>query len=282
MSDKNNDGLNLMDFADMDDDIIKNMESAEAQDELEEIINDDHIPDTPPTEAEFDKAAELISTSDEVAAQNKAELDELESPLIVHKKSDASYQETASDVVMEETHVEEDAPTLTRHRFRKEKTNNHTGLKVFIIILVICAVVFAGLYYGGVIKLDNNKETKPTVTTEESTTSLEQKYEGKIVVKGMYIFVDGVEVNGIEGLQSALKYVEPSPTAYEIVKENADAIFLNDNILPLMSEMGFYDETTVISTIAKTGLIAEAEKTTKATTKPITKKATTKATTEAE
>ena len=47
----------------------------------------------------------------------------LDSPLVVQKEGDASYQECASDFDMNATHTDEDSdvPTLQRHRFRKEK-----------------------------------------------------------------------------------------------------------------------------------------------------------------
>ena len=46
----------------------------------------------------------------------------LDSPLVVHKKDDASYQEANTEVSMQNTHVDEDSdmPTLERHRFKKE------------------------------------------------------------------------------------------------------------------------------------------------------------------
>ena len=49
--------------------------------------------------------------------------EKLDSPLVVHKKGDASYQEENNEVSMQNTHVDEDsdAPTLERHRFKKEK-----------------------------------------------------------------------------------------------------------------------------------------------------------------
>ena len=49
--------------------------------------------------------------------------EKLDSPLVVHKKGDASYQEEGNEVSMQNTHVDEDsdAPTLERHRFKKEK-----------------------------------------------------------------------------------------------------------------------------------------------------------------
>ena len=47
----------------------------------------------------------------------------LDFPLVVHKKDDASYQEANTEVSMQNTHVDEDSdmPTLERHRFKKEK-----------------------------------------------------------------------------------------------------------------------------------------------------------------
>ena len=49
--------------------------------------------------------------------------EKLDSPLVVHKKGDASYQEEGNEVSMQNTHVDEDsdAPTLERHRFKKRK-----------------------------------------------------------------------------------------------------------------------------------------------------------------
>lgn len=238
--------------------------SEEHIDELIEIVEgENHIPDVPPTEEEFASAQKILSTSEEVAEQAKQELEELESPLIVHKVTDASYQETASDISMDETHITDEGPTLERHRFRKEKKKGGKTWKFLLVLIVIVAAVFAGLYYGGVIGSEKPETTtKPAESTTETTTSIEQAYEGKIVLKGTYIFIDGVEVNGIEGLQNALKYEDPSPTAYEIIKEDANSDFLNNEVIPVMMKMGFYSEDTVISTIVNTGLVAEAEKTT--------------------
>lgn len=255
--------------------------SEKQYDNLFEIVEDEnHTPDVPPTDAEFDLAAKIISASDEVAAQNKEELEQLESPLIVHKSTDASYQETASGITMEETHVDDDQPTLERHRFRKQPKKKGRGALAFLVVIVIACAVFAGVYFGAIAP----NKAKPTTTHKSSgvtqtTTTIQQAYEGKIVVKGTYIFVDGIEVDGIDGLQRELKYQDPSPTKYEIVKENANADFLNNDILPLMLDMGFYNKKTVISTIAKTGLVAKDEMTTvkkqTQTSKPTTKKQTT-------
>lgn len=244
----------------IDESLMQSQEEADNnEDEFVHIIEDSEITDTPIPEAELKQAEKIITVNEEIAQFNKEVLGKLESPLIVHKKSDASYEDTASSQEMSETHTEEERPNLIRHRFRKDKKKkNHWALP--IIIIVVAAAVFTGLYFSGI--LSPQKEERTTADTNssaETTTTLQQAYEGKIVIKNTYIFVDGVEVNGIEGLQNALKYVDPSPTAYEIVKEDANADFLNNDVLPLMLDMGFYDESTVISTTASTGLIAQEE-----------------------
>lgn len=185
---------------------------------------------------------------------------QLDSPLVVHKKSDASYQETASEIVMNETHTEDDGPTLERHRFKKDSKKGSKGWIVLVVIIIIAAV-FAGLYYGGVIKFDKNNTTASTTesTTESTTLSLQEQYKGTIVVKGTYIFVDGSEVDGLNGLQKKIKYDDPSPTAYKIIDEGANNDFLNYNILPLLQSMGFYGEDTVITHIESTGLMSKDE-----------------------
>jgi hypothetical protein len=215
---------------------------------------------------------QIVTDNDEIDEFNKTVLGKLESPLIVHKKSDASYEENASYLEMNETHTDEQRPTLTRHRFKKDPKKKHKGFKIFIVVIVILAGVFAGLYYTGNITFTGRETTKKTtVSTSETTTSLEQAYEGKIVIKNTYIFVDGVEVDGINGLQNALKYQDPSPTAYEIVIEGSaddfDDSFYNYEIYPVLQDLGFIDDTTVVTHVVSTGLMASDEITTQTTTK---------------
>ncbi len=232
-----------------------------------------------------DEKQKIVTDNDEIKEFNKTVLGRLDSPLIVHKKGDASYEESTAAFEMNETHTDEARPTLTRHRFKKEK-KNHSGAYTVLIIVVLLAVAFAALYFTGNIKFEKNTTTvsePETESTTETTTSLQEAYKGKIVVKDMYIFVDGEEVDGIAGLQDALAYETPNPTAYEIIDEHANADYLNFEILPIMEKMGFYDSATVITHIAKTGLIAYAETTTlppETTTEPPTEK--TEAQTEAE
>lgn len=208
----------------------------------------------------------------------------LDSPLVVHKKSDASYQETATDVVMNETKVEDDfdTPTLRRHRFKQKESSKGNKTFVFFIAIIVVAVgVLITFLTGGFESAKNNDSkstTKPEVT--QTTTSLADSYYGTIVVKGTYLFVNGEEVDGIEGLQKELKYTDKSTTAFTIIDENADSNFLNDNVLPVLLDLGFYGEDTVITHKQSTGLMADEETTTTTTTTTTTQTTTSQQTTE--
>lgn len=193
----------------------------------------------------------------------------LDAPLVVHKKSDASYQDGVTNVDMNETHITNDKPTLERHRFKKEPNQKSNKPILILIFVIVLAVAFGVLYLTGNISFDNKKETTVKQTTTETTTSIEEAYAGTIVVKGMYIFVDGVEVDGIEGMQDALRYTDKSTTAYQIIDEDANSDLLNNGVLPTLMELGFYDENTEIVHRGYTGLMA-AEETTITTTESTT------------
>ncbi|WP_178667750.1 hypothetical protein [uncultured Eubacterium sp.] len=193
----------------------------------------------------------------------------LDAPLVVHKKSDASYQDGVTNVDMNETHITNDKPTLERHRFKKDPNQKSNKPILIVVIIIVLAVAFGVLYLTGNISFDNKKETTVKQTTTETTTSIQEAYAGTIVVKGMYIFVDGVEVNGIEGMQDALRYTDKSTTAYQIIDEDANSDLLNNGVLPTLMEIGFYDENTEIIHKGYTGLMA-AEETTITTTESTT------------
>ena len=232
-------------------------------------------PVEPISEQAFEKAEKIMTDNDDIAALNKEALGQLESPLIVHKKTDASYDENATAFEMSETHVDEDKPTLTRHRFKKDPKKMNKGFKVLVVIFVILAGVFAGLYFTGNLPSVNNSNqpsnNESTTAEAETTTSIQQKYEGTIVIKDNYIFVDGTEVDGINGLQEAIKYTEASTTAYKIIIEGggdtASDYFYNYEVYPLLLDMGFIDENTEIQHVQSTGLVANNETTTKAAAK---------------
>lgn len=236
-----------------------------------EIIN---ASDSPIPEEVLEKAQKIITDNDEIAAFNKEVLGQLESPLIVHKKGDASYEDCSVAFEMNETHNEEVRPTLKRHRFKKTQKKRGGTLKVFVVVVVVLASVFAGLCYSGTINISNigNSATESTtddIDTTQSTTSIEEKYKGTIVVKKNYIFVDGVEVDGIDGLQKALKYKDASTTAYTIIIEGtADDFsenFYNYEVYPYLLDLGFIGDDTNVEHIHSTGLISENETTTKPT-----------------
>ncbi len=210
----------------------------------------------------FRKCIMVKNMSEEIRNENATIEDiKLDSPLVVHKKGDASYEESASAPEMNDTHIEDDSPTLRRHRFKKEK-RGYGGLIAVLIIIVIIAGAFSALYFTDNIKFVSKTTTKKEVSTTEAVTTLEELYQGTIVVKDTYLFVNGVEVDGIAGLQEALEYEDKSPTAFTIIDENANSDFLNFEVLQILEKMGFYSSDTVITHKASTGLIAKAETTT--------------------
>ena len=95
----------------------------------------------------------------------------LDAALVVHKKSDASYNGNATDVEMNDTIVAKDTDTLVRHRFKKDKTNKSKGkyfvlLGVFVVIAILC-----GLYFSGSFAPDNEDVTTTTQPTTTEPTS---------------------------------------------------------------------------------------------------------------
>lgn len=171
----------------------------------------------------------------------------LDNPLVVHNKNDASYYNSTENNQMNETLVIEDENTLKRHRFKKDKSKKNNKWIALLVIFVVLAGVFCALYFTGNITF-GEKETTTTqeTTTEQTTTSLADAYKGTIVIKDTYIFVDGIEVEGIQGLQSAISYLEPSETAFVIFNDRADDDFFNKEVLAVLLEMGFYGENTEI------------------------------------
>lgn len=194
----------------------------------------------------------------------------LDSPLVVHKKSDASYKDGVTHIEMNDTHDEDEGPTLQRHRFRKDPNKKSKKGIIIPIIIVIIVAVFCALYFTGNISFDKNETTTTTETTAEVTTSIEEAYQGTIVIKDTFIFVDGYEVNGITGLQNELKYVDPSETAYKIILENENADFYNFDVLEILTKLGFYGVNTVVEHTPRTGLMAQSEMTTVPVTEQIT------------
>lgn len=183
----------------------------------------------------------------------------LDSPLVVHKKDDASYQETA-EPSMQTTHIDEDgdAPTLERHRFKKVKKKKkwpYFLAALVVIVIVVLAVLFA----RGVIKLpsaDSSQTTAKSYTTQEAN-----QFENTITVKGTYIFYEGVEVDGISGLEREIKYQDKG-RKFTVQDEHADSNFLNLEVLSLLTDYGMEYE---VEHIQSSGLVSKYEVTTAAT-----------------
>lgn len=190
----------------------------------------------------------------------------LDNPLVVHKKSDASYYDSNENLEMNETLVMEENNTLKRHRFKKEKSKKNNKWIAILVIIVILVGTFCALYFTGNITFNKPETTTETITKAESTTSFEEAYKGTIVIKDTYIFVDGYEVDGIQGLQSAIRYQEASPTAYVIILDEANGDFYNKEILPVLMKLGFYNEKTEIKHKSEPDLVP-SELTTQNTTK---------------
>ncbi len=170
--------------------------------------------------------------------------EKLDSPLVVHKETDASYEENNTELDVNITHIDEDTITLERHRFKKVKKNSKAPY-VFCAVLIIIAI-FAGLYFGGVIPkfFDKGETTVPVSDSSESTTE-ENRFKGIITVKGTYLFFEGKEINGTEDLISEIKYANEN-TSFIIQDENADSTFLNDEILPILTSYNIQYEVKYI------------------------------------
>lgn len=182
--------------------------------------------------------------------------EKLDSPLVVHKETDASYEENNTELDVNITHIDEDTVTLERHRFKKIKKKSKAPY-VFCAVLIIIAV-FAGLYFGGVIPkfFDKVETTVPVSESSESTTE-ENRFKGIITVKGTYLFFEGKEINGTEDLISEIKYANEN-TSFIIQDENADSTFLNDEILPILTSYNIQYE---VKFIVSSGLMSVNETT---------------------
>ena len=172
------------------------------------------------------------------------EEEKLDSPLIVHKATDASYIDTAVGADVDYTHGEDDNATLERHRFKKVKKKKkwpYFGILAVVIIAAVCV-----FYFKGTKAPVDNKTTEPT-TDSNVTINIEDRFNNVITVKGTYIFFEGNEVDGLNGLEKEIKYLDKS-TVLTVQDESADQLFLAEEILPLLESYGFkYDTKFIIS-----------------------------------
>lgn len=185
--------------------------------------------------------------------------EKLDSPLVVHKKGDASYQEEGNEVSMQNTHVDEDsdAPTLERHRFKKEKKKKKWPY-VLAVIVVAAVVVIAVLVNNGTINLSKKETTSDS--TKSYTTDVVNPFKDTITVKGTYIFYEGTELDDISFLEREIKYQDADKT-FTVQDEHADSNFLNKEVLPLLTK---YKMKYNVTHIQSSGLISKYEATTQA------------------
>ncbi len=179
--------------------------------------------------------------------------DNLDSPLVVHKETDESYFGNAM-TVMDLTHEsEESAPTIERHRFKKEKKEKKNKFPIAVIVVVLVVIAAAAvLIKFDVIKLDSSK-VKQNNTTSSDTAENVNRFKNTITVQGMYLFYEGVQVKDVYELQQKIEYI-PQDTKLIVQDENANSDLLNYNITPLLQSLGF-DYT--VSYVKSTGLVAQ-------------------------
>ncbi len=182
--------------------------------------------------------------------------DKLDSPFVVHKETDASYEEYDNELDVNITHIEENGATLERHRFKKTKKKSKAPY--FICALIVVAAVVAGLYYGGIIPNFFEKETTVPEESENNVSTTEaNKFEGVITVKGTYLFFEGKEINGTEELINEVKYIG-TDKKFIVQDENADSNYLNNEILPVLTSYNIQYE---VKYIISSGLVSSKETT---------------------
>lgn len=182
--------------------------------------------------------------------------EKLDSPLVVHKKSDASYQEAQTEVEMQTTHIDEDsdAPTLERHRFKKVKKKKKWPY-VLVVLVVALIVVLAVMFNNGTIKLPQHQTTSET--KKSYTTEVPNSFADTITVKGTYLFYEGNELDDIGALEREIKYQDENKT-FTVQDEHADSNFLNKEVLPLLTK---YNMKYNVTYIESSGLISKYETT---------------------
>jgi len=182
--------------------------------------------------------------------------DKLDSPFVVHKETDASYEEYDNELDVNITHIEENGATLERHRFKKTKKKSKAPY--FICALIVVAAVIAGLYYGGIIPNFFEKETTVPLESENNVSTTEaNKFEGVITVKGTYLFFEGKEIDGTEALINEIKYIG-ADKKFIVQDENADSNYLNNEILPVLTSYNIQYE---VKYIISSGLVSSKETT---------------------
>lgn len=150
---------------------------------------------------------------------------ELDSPLVVHKESDASYNGCPNFDLMNKTAIEENdtAPSIERHRFKKKKKNPNKNKIITIVLLVVLVAVCVGVTVHFVNNSKSN-ENKNSVTAEETTKSLSEVFKNTITVQGTTIYYEAEVIDNVVELESNIKFL-PKDTQIIIQNEHADSDF---------------------------------------------------------
>lgn len=150
---------------------------------------------------------------------------ELDSPLVVHKESDASYNGCPNFDLMNKTAIDENdtAPSIERHRFKKKKKNPNKNKIITIVLLVVLVAVCVGVTVHFVNNSKSN-ENKNSVTAEETTKSLSEVFKNTITVQGTTIYYEAEVIDNVVELESNIKFL-PKDTQIIIQNEHADSDF---------------------------------------------------------
>lgn len=150
---------------------------------------------------------------------------ELDSPLVVHKESDASYNGCPNFDLMNKTAIDENdtAPSIERHRFKKKKKNPNKNKIITIVLLVVLVAVCVGVTVHFVNDSKSN-ENKNSVTAEETTKSLSEVFKNTITVQGTTIYYEAEVIDNVVELESNIKFL-PKDTQIIIQNEHADSDF---------------------------------------------------------
>ena len=73
---------------------------------------------------------------------NEFDEEKLDNPLVVHKVTDASYQDVSAEADLNKTHIEEETATLERHRFKKRKKAAN-GLLLLFSCCAYCRILLS-------------------------------------------------------------------------------------------------------------------------------------------
>lgn len=74
---------------------------------------------------------------------NEFDEEKLDNPLVVHKVTDASYQDVSAEADLNKTHIEEETATLERHRFKKEKKKQQMACYYCFSCCAYCRILLS-------------------------------------------------------------------------------------------------------------------------------------------